>query len=141
MTIKYYLEDLKPGMSDSYTRTITEADIQNFADVSGDNNPVHLDEEYAAGTRFKHRIAHGMLSASFISTVVGTRLPGPGCIYVNQTLKFVRPVYIGDEVTTTAEITKIDDKRGFVTLTTLCQVNGKNVIEGEAMMMVSRQPE
>ncbi|MEE9446878.1 MAG: MaoC family dehydratase [Arenicellales bacterium] len=137
--IKYYLEDLSIGMSDAYTRTITDEDIQLFAQVSGDNNPMHLDDEYAANTPFKQRIAHGMLSASFISTVVGTRLPGPGSIYVNQTLKFRRPVKIGDEVITHAEITDINSKRAFVTLKTVCQVNGKNVIEGEALMMVTRR--
>ena len=94
----YYFEDLTPGMSTSYTRTVTEKDITQFAEVSGDTNPVHLDEEFAATTRFKKRIAHGMLSGSYISTVVGTKLPGPGCLYVSQTLKFRAPVYIGDKV-------------------------------------------
>ena len=91
-----YFEDLEVGMEASYERTVTEADIVSFAQVSGDTNPVHLDEDYAAGTIFKQRIAHGMLTASYVSTVFGTRLPGPGAIYVSQTLNFRAPVRIGD---------------------------------------------
>lgn len=135
----YFFEDLTVGMSDSYTRTITEQDISRFAEVSGDNNPVHMDAEFAATTRFKKRIAHGMLSGSFISTVVGTQLPGPGCLYVSQTLKFRAPVYIGDEVTTTVTITELNPRRGYVTLDTVCRVGDTDVIRGEAMMLVPKR--
>ena len=135
----YYFEDLSIGMSESYTRTITDADIQAFAEVSGDNNPVHLDDEFAAGSRFKKRIAHGLLSGSFISTVVGTKLPGPGSLYVNQTLKFRAPVFIGDKVITTATITALNQRKGFVTLETRCTVGETDVIRGEAIMLVPKR--
>ena len=135
----YYFEDLSEGMQANYTRVISADDIQQFADVSGDNNPVHINDEFAATTRFKKRIAHGMLSASFISTVVGTKLPGPGCIYVSQDLKFRAPVYIGDTVTTSAEILSLDARRGMVTLKTTCRVGNTDVIRGEAVMMVPKK--
>ena len=135
----HYFEDLSVGMSDSYTRTITEQDITQFAAVSGDNNPVHLDAEFAATTRFKKRIAHGMLSGSFISTVVGTQLPGPGCLYVSQNLKFRAPVFIGDTVITTVTITELNDRRGYCTLDTVCRVGDTDVIRGEAMMLVPKR--
>jgi 3-hydroxybutyryl-CoA dehydratase len=94
----YFLDDLEVGMSATYSKTITDADITIFAGVSGDTNPVHLDDGFAAQTLFGERIAHGMLSASFISTVFGTRLPGPGCIYLSQNLRFRAPVKVGDTV-------------------------------------------
>src|SRR5690606_33183095 len=106
----YYLEDLEPGLSASFAKTISEADIYAFAGVTGDNNPVHINAEFAATTVFKERIAHGMLSAGLISTVLGTKLPGPGCIYVDQTLKFKAPVHIGDTVTATATVEEINSK-------------------------------
>ncbi len=132
-------EDLSIGMSATYTRAVSAEDIAQFAEVTGDNNPVHLDEEFAASTRFKKRIAHGMLSAGFISTVVGTQLPGSGCIYVSQNLKYRAPVYIGDEVVTTATVTALDERRGFVTLSTICSVKNTDVIRGEAVMMVPKK--
>jgi 3-hydroxybutyryl-CoA dehydratase len=135
----YYFEDLSLGMSESYTRTIKDADIQQFAEMSGDTNPAHLDEEFAATTRFEKRIAHGMLSASFISTLVGTKLPGPGCLYMSQTLKFRAPVYISDEVTATVSITDLNERRGYVTCSTTCTVGDTDVIRGEAMMLVPRR--
>ncbi len=135
----YYFEDLSLGMSESYTRTVNDADIQQFAEVSGDTNPVHLDEEFAATTRFKKRIAHGMLSASYISTIIGTKLPGPGCLYVSQTLKFRAPVYIGDEVTATISITDLNERRGYATFCTICSVGDTEVIRGEAMILVPRR--
>jgi 3-hydroxybutyryl-CoA dehydratase len=94
----YCLEDIEVGMSASYSKTVTEADILLFSGVSGDTNPVHLDQEFAAATMFKGRIAHGMLSASLLSTVFGTKLPGPGCIYLTQNLRFKAPVRAGDTV-------------------------------------------
>ncbi len=135
----YYFEDLSIGMSESYTRTVSDKDIRRFAEVSGDTNPLHLDEEFAATTRFKKRIAHGMLSGSYISTIVGTRLPGPGCLYRSQTLKFRAPVHIDDEVTASVTITELDERRGLVTLNTVCRVGETDVIRGEAVMLVPRR--
>lgn len=131
-----YFEDLVVGQSATFSKTVTDADIVLFAGVSGDTNPVHLDAEYAAGTMFKTRIAHGMLSAGFISTVIGTKLPGPGAIYVGQTLKFKAPVRIGDTVTARVEVTGLVAEKKFVTLKTQCLVGGKVVIDGEATVMV-----
>lgn len=132
----YMLEDLKVGMESTYTRVITDADIRGFATVSGDNNPVHLDEAYAEATMFKGRIAHGMLSASFISKVIGTQLPGPGTIYMSQSLNFRAPVRIGDEVVTTVSVAELLPEKKRAVLTTRCVVNGKAVLEGEALVMV-----
>ncbi|MFN3857212.1 MAG: MaoC family dehydratase [Caulobacter sp.] len=134
-----FLEDLSVGQSAELTRTVDEAAIVQFADVTGDNNPVHLDEAYAAGTPFKTRIAHGMLSAGYISAVIGTRLPGPGAIYMSQQLSFRRPVKIGDQVTARATITAIDADKARVTIETVCEVGGKAVLTGEALIMVPRK--
>src|SRR5690348_12804241 len=101
---------VKRGMTASVAKTVVDSDIRNFADASGDHNPVHLDEDYAKTTRFGKRIAHGMLSASFISTVLGTKLPGPGTIYLEQTLQFCRPVFIGDTITATVTVTRVNRK-------------------------------
>jgi 3-hydroxybutyryl-CoA dehydratase len=136
-----YLDDLSVGQSAQMVRTVTEADIVLFAQVSGDNNPVHLDEAFAAQTPFKTRIAHGMLSAAYISAVIGTQLPGPGTIYMQQALRFKRPVKIGDEVTTIATVTEIDPVKGRVSIETVCLVGGKPVIEGEALVMAPRKPD
>lgn len=132
----YYFEDLEVGMSDSYSKTVTDEDITKFADVTGDTNPVHLNEAFAAASVFKQRIAHGMLSAGYISTVIGTKLPGPGCIYVSQNLKFKAPVKIGDTVVTKCTITKLIDKLKFIEMETICYVNDKPVLTGEATIMV-----
>jgi 3-hydroxybutyryl-CoA dehydratase len=121
-------------------RLVTGADIDTFAAVTGDDNPVHLDEAYAAGTPFGGRVAHGMLSAGYISAVIGSKLPGPGAIYVSQSLRFRRPVRIGDTVTARVEVTAIDAARGRVTFRTLCLVDGKPVVEGEAEIRVPRRP-
>ena len=129
-------EDLAVGQTASFAKTITEADILLFAAVSGDTNPVHIDAEAAAASMFKQRIAHGMLSASLISTVLGTRLPGPGTIYLAQSLKFRAPVTIGQTVTATVEVTALDPARRRATLSTTCTVAGKPVIEGEATIML-----
>src|SRR5262249_30946555 len=102
-----YLEDIKLGMSAVYSRTVTDADIVMFAGVSGDTNPLHLSNDFAKDTMFEGRIAHGMLSASFISTLIGTRLPGPGAIYMSQNLKFLAPVRPGQTVNTRATVTDI----------------------------------
>jgi 3-hydroxybutyryl-CoA dehydratase len=132
----YFFEDLAVGQSATFTKTVTEADIVKFAEISGDTNPVHLDAAYAATTIFKQRIAHGMLSVGFISAVFGTVMPGPGSIYVAQNLKFKAPVKIGDTVTARVEVTgNIPDKK-FVTFKTQCMVNDKVVIDGDATLMV-----
>ncbi len=136
----FYIEDLSPGMSARFGKTITDADILMFAGVSGDTNPVHLNEEFAMGTPFQGRIAHGMLTASLISTVIGTKLPGPGCVYVSQTLKFRAPVRAGDTVTARASVEEIDLERGRVKMSTICSVDNKTVLEGEAVIMVQRRP-
>lgn len=135
-----YFEELKVGMSASFAKTVTEADIFAYAGLSGDFNPVHINEEYAVNTIFKGRIAHGMLSAAFISTLLGMKLPGPGCIYVSQMLKFKAPVRIGDTVSAYAEVLELKPEKKFVTMKTLCSVAGKTVIEGEAVLMVPSKP-
>ena len=127
--------EIETGMSAIYARTVTEADIIAFAGVSGDDNPVHLNEDYAASTMFKGRIAHGMLSVGYISAVIGTRLPGPGCIYLSQSLRFRAPVSIGDTVTARVTVTAMDRERNRVTLSTVCTVGDKIVIDGEAEVM------
>lgn len=132
----HYLEDLSVGMTAVYAKTITDADVVMFAGISGDTNPVHLNQEYASGTMFQGRIAHGMLSASFISTVLGTKLPGPGCVYLSQTLKFKAPVRVGDTVRARATVTDIIAEKKRVVLKTVCTVGDTVVLEGEAMVMV-----
>ena len=135
----YYFEDLSLGMEASYAKKITNEDVLAFAGLSGDVNPVHLSDDFAAGTIFKKRIAHGFLTGSLFSTVLGTKLPGPGCIYLSQSMKFRAPVYIGDEVIATLKITGLDAEKGRATLACDCAVNGKTVLEGEAVMMVARR--
>jgi 3-hydroxybutyryl-CoA dehydratase len=133
------LEDLSVGQSAERSHAVTEADLTAFAEVSGDTNPLHLDESYAAGTPFKGRIAHGMLAAGYLSAVLGTQLPGPGSVYLSQSLRFRRPVRIGDVVTARVRIAAIDQDKGRVTLETVCLVADKAVIEGEAVVMVARR--
>jgi 3-hydroxybutyryl-CoA dehydratase len=134
-----FLEDLSLGQVAELTRQVSAGDLDAFAAVTGDDNPVHLDEAYAAATPFGGRIAHGMLAAGYISAVIGTKLPGPGTIYVSQSLRFRRPVRIGDRVTARVEIVALDEARARVTLETTCLVNGKAVVEGEAEVMVPRR--
>ena len=134
-----FFEDLSLGQSAQMAKIVTAADIEAFAEVSGDINPVHLDEAYARTTPFQGRIAHGMLSGAYISAVIGTKLPGPGAIYLSQSLKFRRPVKIGDAVVTTVTVSALDERRGHVTFVTLCQVDGKTVVEGEAVIMTPRR--
>jgi len=132
----YFFEDLKVGLTASFGRTVTEADIVLFAGVSGDTNPIHINQEYAATTMFKGRIAHGILSAAFISCVLGTKLPGPGAVYVAQSLRFKAPVRIGDTVVATVEIIELLPDRKRANFKTTCAVGGTVVIEGEATLMV-----
>ena len=131
----YFIEDLTVGQTESFAKTVTDADITLYAGISGDTNPVHLDDEYATESMFKGRIAHGMLTAAFISAVLGARMPGPGAIYLSQSLRFKAPVRPGDTVTATAEVTDINLEKRRVTLKTTCFVKGKPVVEGEAMVM------
>lgn len=131
-----YLDELQVGMTASSGKTITEADILLYSAVSTDTNPVHLDAEFAAASPFKERVAHGMLSAGLISGVLGTKLPGPGCVYMAQTLRFRAPVKIGDTVTATVEVTEVNLEKKRAVLKTVCTVAGKNVIEGEATVLV-----
>jgi len=128
----YYFDEIKLGQSAEFAKTVTEADIAGFAGVSGDFNPVHVNEEYAQTTMFKGRIAHGMLSAAFISTVLGTKLPGPGCIYVSQALKFKAPVRIGDTVVAKVTVTEIVAEKRRVTFACECRVGDTVVIDGAA---------
>ena len=129
-------EDLAIGQTASLGKTITEADILLFAAVSTDTNPVHINAEVAKASIFGERIAHGMLSAGLISAVLGTRLPGPGSIYMSQTLRFRGPVKIGATVTATVEITALNAEKKRATLKTICTVGGETVIEGEALVQV-----
>lgn len=125
-------EDISIGMSASYSQTITDADIKSFAGMSGDKNPVHMDDVYAENSRFKKRIAHGLMSASYFSALFGTQLPGPGCVYVAQSLNFVRPVYIGDTITASVTVKSLDIKKRRIFFDTICMVKNKVVINGEA---------
>ena len=131
----YALEDLTVGMTASFFHTLTDADVRLFADLTGDHNPLHLDETFAQKTRFKGRIAHGMLSASFISTVVAI-LPGPGTIYLSQSLAFRAPVRIGDTVEAQVTVTEIEPAKRRVHLKTVCRVGDTVVIDGEALVLV-----
>lgn len=129
-------EDLKIGMFEEVGKTITETDVVNYAGLSLDINPIHLNNEYAKNSIFKERIAHGMLTSGLISAVLGTKLPGEGSIYLSQTLKFVAPVKIGDTVTAKAEITDINYEKRIITLKTTCMNQNKNiVVDGEAKIL------
>lgn len=136
----YYIDQLQPGMTTSTAKTVTETDIILFAGISTDINPAHLDEEYSKNTMFGGRIAHGMLSAGFISAVLANQLPGPGTIYMSQTLKFKAPVRPGDTVRATVTVKEVNVAKNRVTLDTVCTVAGKTVIEGECMMMPPVRP-
>ncbi len=136
----YCFEDLELGMEASFQRTVTSADIISFAEVSGDKNPVHLDEEYAGRTMFKSRIAHGMLTASYISTVFGMEMPGPGAIYISQTLNFRAPVRIDDVVTAKVKVVELIPAKKRARFECQCLVGGKPVIEGEAVLLVPGRP-
>jgi 3-hydroxybutyryl-CoA dehydratase len=129
-------EDLSVGLTASFGKTITEADIVLFAAVTGDTNPMHLDADYARTSPFGERIAHGMLAAGLITKVLGTQLPGPGTIYMSQTLKFRAPVLIGQTVTATVEVLALHPEKHRATLRTVCCVRGQPVLEGEAFVSV-----
>lgn len=133
---KIPLTDIEIGMKASYSQTVTDSDIKNFAGMSGDRNPVHLNEEFAEQSRYKKRIAHGLMTASYFSALFGTKIPGEGCVYVSQTLQFKRPVYIGDTVTATIEVIKVDLEKNRVFFRTVCTVKNKIVTDGEAEIYV-----
>ncbi len=133
---EFDLHEIQIGMKESSSHVITDTDISLFSEISGDKNPVHLDEDFAATTRFKKRIAHGLMSSSYFSALFGTRLPGRGCVYVSQNLNFKRPVYIGDEVIAIIEVTEIDQEKRRVVFSTLCTVKNKTVIDGQAEIYI-----
>ncbi|MGV6887982.1 MaoC family dehydratase [Rhodophyticola sp. SM2404] len=129
------IEDIEIGMMRHLTKTVTDRDIELFAEVSTDRNPVHLDDDYAQDTIFEGRIAHGMLTAGLISAVIGEQLPGHGTVYMGQTLKFMAPVRPGDQVRVEVEVTAVDYTKRRVTLDTRCLVDGKPVLKGEAVVL------
>lgn len=134
--------DISLGQSTEVVHTVTEEDIQVFGDLSGDYNPLHFDQEWASKTIFKGRIAHGLLTASFISTAIGMELPGPGTIYLGQRMSFKRPVRIGDTITARVEVVEKDDEKQHVTLRTVCtNQDGKVVLDGEATVTLMRMDE
>ena len=133
------IDEMRVGQSAQFSKTVSESDVYLFAGITGDFNPAHVDEEYAAKTFFETRVAHGMLTASFISTIVGTMLPGPGSIYVSQEVNFLAPVKIGDTITTTAEVTELLSEEKRVRLKTYCtNQDGIVVIDGEAVVSPPR---
>lgn len=127
--------NLYVGQTASFRKTITDADILLFSAVSGDINPIHIDDVYAITTKFGRRVVHGMLTASLLSAVMGTKLPGPGAIYLSQTLKFLKPVYVNDTISAIVEITEITEKPSRIRLLTRClNQNNECVLEGEALV-------
>jgi 3-hydroxybutyryl-CoA dehydratase len=137
----YYLEDLSTGMKAAFAKTVTEADVLMFAAVSGDTNPLHLNAEFAEQTRFGKRIVHGMLTTSLWSTLVGTKLPGPGSAYMSQEIHFLKPVYIGDTVTAVVTITRIVAEKQRVFLNADAFVGESLVATGQAKVWVPRRPQ
>ncbi|MBV8602877.1 MAG: MaoC family dehydratase [Candidatus Eremiobacteraeota bacterium] len=130
--------EFKEGLSASLMRTVTAAEVEAFAEVSGDDNPVHLDEAYAAHTRFGRRIAHGMLAVSYISAILGSKFPGPGTVYLSQNVSFLAPVYLGDTITATVTVSKYRAEKGVLTLLTECwNQDGVKVVDGQAVVLVT----
>jgi len=139
-TRSLYFEDLSVGMREGYTKHVSSADVVGFAEISGDRNPIHLSEHFAAKTPFGGRIAHGLYTASLISAVIGTRLPGPGAIYISQTLRFLAPVRIGDDVIASVEIVDLVEKGRRAKLRCECRVGETLVLEGEAEVKIPPRP-
>jgi 3-hydroxybutyryl-CoA dehydratase len=131
-----YFEDLSVGMTETLSKTIASSDVVGFAQLTGDRNPVHLSEHFAAKTTFGGRVAHGLYTASLISAVLGTRLPGPGAIYISQTLNFRAPVRIGDRVDVTVTVAELVPERQRARLTCVCKVENDIVLDGEALVKV-----
>lgn len=129
-------EDLRVGMTESYSKIVKSSDVVGFAEITGDRNPIHLSEHFAAKTPFRGRIAHGLYTAGLISAVIGTRLPGPGAIYVSQTLKFLAPVKIGDTVDASVEVVELIKERQRARLSCRCKVGDTVVLEGEAIVKI-----
>ena len=135
-----YFEDLSLGMSERYTKLVKSSDVVGFAELSGDRNPIHLSEHFAAKTLFRGRIAHGLYTASLISAVIGTRLPGPGAVYLSQTLNFRAPVKIGDTVEAAVEVIELIERGRRARLSCRCSVRDAVVLDGEAMVKVPSRP-
>jgi 3-hydroxybutyryl-CoA dehydratase len=135
-----YFEDMSIGMTESYSKTVKASDVVGFAEITGDRNPIHLSEHFAAKTPFKSRIAHGLYTAGLISAVIGTRLPGPGAIYLSQTLYFRAPVKIGDVVEAAVTVAELSERGNRARLVCTCTVAGKVVLEGEALVKVPARP-
>jgi 3-hydroxybutyryl-CoA dehydratase len=136
-----YFEDLSVGMTETYSKEVKSSDVVGFAEITGDRNPIHLSEHFAARTPFKGRIAHGLYTAGLISAVIGTRLPGPGAIYVSQTLRFLAPVKIGDTVEAIVAVAELSEERRRARLSCQCKVGDTVVLEGEAVVKVPRREE
>ena len=136
----YYIDDLKPGMSESFEKTVTERDVELFGEVSGDMNPVHFDEEFARKTIFRGRIAHGVLCLSYMSTVLGMKMPGPGTIFMSASSRFRAPVRIGDTVITTCTVKEVVPEKRRVLFDCVCKVGDNTVVEGEALVMAPARP-
>ena len=133
---KYYIEDIEVGQKVKFFKTFRQEDVEKFSEISGDNNPVHLDVNYASKTIFKKRVVHGFLTASLISAAIGTKLPGPGSIYLNQSLKFLAPVFPDEEVIVELTIKNINLEKRRVIIDTTCICNNKKVLVGEAEILV-----
>jgi len=134
------IDQIVIGMQVSYSHTVTDADVKSYAGLSGDNNPVHMSDEYAQNSRFKARIAHGLFSAGFFSAMFGTRLPGPGCVYISQNLVFKAPVYLQDTVKAIVCVKAVNVRKRVVTFRTYCTVKGQLVIDGEAEIFIPKKP-
>lgn len=135
----YSFAELEIGQVFDFSKIISSEDVKKFAEASGDNNPIHLDESYAATTQFKNCIVHGVLTAGLVSAAIGTKMPGPGSIYVGQELQFRRPVKVGSQVDVHLEIKALNPDKNFVTIATTASVSGKIVLTGEALVMVPAQ--
>jgi len=135
-----YFDDLSVGMTETYAKTVKSSDVVGFAEITGDRNPIHLSEHFAAKTPFKSRIVHGLYTAGLISAVIGTRLPGPGAVYVSQTLRFLAPVKIGDTVEARVEVVELVAERQRARLGCQCRVGDTVVLEGEAVVKIPRRP-
>ncbi|MGA7710534.1 MAG: MaoC family dehydratase [Rhizomicrobium sp.] len=136
----YYIDDLQPGMSESFSKIVSGRDVQLFGEISGDTNPVHFDEDFAKTTIFKGRIAHGVLSSSYISTVLGMKMPGPGTIFLSLATRFKAPVRIGDEVTAICTVREVIAEKRRVVFDCVCKVKDSVVVEGEAVVMTPSRP-
>jgi len=140
MNVKYYLEDLQIGMRAETRAVITAEMIDTFANITGDHNPIHVDEDAAKEAGFAGRIAHGALSASFISAVLGNDLPGPGAVFVELNLRFRKPAFIGDEIIAVAEVAEINERTGRVKMKCHCEVKGQKICRGDAGVFVQKRP-